>query len=376
MNKHTDKTKKNTRLKAIILLTGVITTASGLAAWKQDTLTVAAQVASSRPEPVEMIASAIAEPYRYQPTTKLVGTVIASRSITLQNELPGTVKTINLKPGRIVDAGDLLVTLDISVEQAELKAHKARAALARSVFERTRKLWEKKAVSQEELDQARADLEVINAEISRIEAIIERKRIRAPFHSRTGLSDVHIGQYLNEGTLLTTLQGVSEDVHIDFAVDQQIAATLEVGDAVEVLAGKRYDVSVGAAVMAVDARVDPSTRNATVRARATGNTLSPGMSVQVRVPIGTPLDVISIPSSALRKSPAGDHVFVVVADADGVERAYRRPVDVVVRLGNIVLIDQGINTGEVIATNGSFKLRESTLVSRSGTTGPVPEIAL
>jgi membrane fusion protein (multidrug efflux system) len=119
-----------------------------------------------------------------------------------------------------------------------------------------------------------------------------------------------------------------------------------------------------ARIVAVDARVDPDTRNATIRARLTGPaTPSPGASVRVLVP-GGPLDtVVSVPVSALRKGPQGDHVFVIEPDSAGKPRAHVRTVQSGPVLGEEVIVYDGLKSGEQIATSGSFKLREAVLVA-------------
>ena len=86
------------------------------------------------------------------------------------------------------------------------------------------KLSEQRAVSAEEVDSTRAARDVALAQIARIKATIDRKTIRAPFRARVGISDVHPGQYLSEGTYLTSLQGVDASAYVDFAVAQQVAA--------------------------------------------------------------------------------------------------------------------------------------------------------
>src|SRR5205807_3120426 len=128
-----------------------------------------------------------------------------------------------------------------------------------------------------------------------------------PFRARVGIADVHPGQYLDEGTELTTLQGVDDAVHVDFTVAQRVAAGLAVGDRVEVFAGGETPAS--AEIVAIDARVDPSTRNAMVRAKLAGAAKgpAPGSSVRVRVPVGAPEKAVAVPVSALRKGPEGDH---------------------------------------------------------------------
>lgn len=357
--------RKAAWLRSSLLLLAVLATAGCLAVWKHGSLANAATAAAGQPEPVESVTAAVALSREYRPTTTAIGTVMALRSITLRNELPGTVRKVALTPGQIVAAGTVLVALDVSVEQAELDALEARAALATSVLERVRGLRANNAVSEEELDRARADRDVALAQIARTRAIIERKTIRAPFRARAGLSDVHPGQYLNEGTLLTTLQGVDDAVHVDFAVEQRVAAALRDGDTVDILAANGSDKSIEARIVAIDARVDPATRNAAVRARIEDatKTPSPGASVQIRVPVGAPRHAVAIPASALRKGPGGDHVFVLTGDPNGNTRAHRRPVEVTALLGDEAVISGGLAAGEEVAAAGSFKLRESVLVS-------------
>jgi membrane fusion protein (multidrug efflux system) len=90
---------------------------------------------------------------------------------------------------------------------------------------------------------------------------------------------------------------------------------------------------------------------------------TPGASVRVLVPAGAPRQGVAVPVSALRKGPGGDHVFVIAADTTGKSRAHLRPV----RAGSVdadeVLIEDGLEAGEQVATSGSFKLREALLVA-------------
>src|SRR5690348_17703103 len=141
-----------------------------------------------------------------------------------------------LAPGAVVDSGTVLVALDVSVEEAELQAGTAQADLAQTTLARLERLREAQATSQEEVDQARAARDVALAQIERTRAIIAKKTIRAPFRARVGLSDIHPGQYLNEGTELTTLQGVDAAANVDFTVAQAVAAELHPGEPVAVFA--------------------------------------------------------------------------------------------------------------------------------------------
>ncbi len=349
--------------RSAVLVVAVVATGVALAAWKTASLSSAAASLSQQPEPMESVVAAVARDRQYTPTTTSIGTVLAMRSVTLRNELAGTVRKVALTPGQIVPAGTVLVALDVSVEQAELRALRAQAELARLQYERMARMNEQRAASVEELDNARAARDVALAQIARTEAVIDRKTIRAPFRARLGISDVHPGQFLNEGTLLTTLQGIDESANVDFTVAQQVAAGLKPGDRVEVFASDAQPIS--ASIVAIDALVDPTTRNAKVRVRIDEAEAgpSPGASVRVRIPVAQARKAVAVPASALRKGPAGDHVFVLVEDKEGRTRAHARPVQAGALLGDEVIVSSGLQAGEQIAVSGSFKLRDEVLVA-------------
>ena len=351
---------------SIVLPLMVVVMGVGLAAWKYDAIQEGQAASAKQPEPMETVTVAIAKEIEHRQSTTSIGTVLALRSITLKNELAGTVREVRLTPGQIVESGTVLVALDVSVEEAELKAQEAQAALAKTVLDRRQNLNHEMATTQEEVDRARADLDVARAQIARTKAIIARKTIRAPFRARVGIADVHPGQYLNEGTLLTTLQGIDDAAHVDFSVAQQVAADLREGELVEVSAGTSAPVT--AKIVALDSRIDPATRNAVVRARIEGaaHAPSPGSSVRVRVPVGSPRKAVAVPVSALRKGPQGDQVFVITQDKDGRARAHVQQVESGAMFGDEIVIHAGLTAGEQVAASGSFKLREAALVSIAG----------
>ncbi len=357
------------RLIAPVLLLVVITAAGlGLGAWKHASTEAAAAASLDQPEPAEAVTAAVAAAREHRQTITVIGTVLALRSVTLRNELAGTVRHVRLTPGAIVDAGTVLVALDVSVEEAELQALEAQAALARTTLERQERLQAEQATTGMAVDRALAERDVAVAQIARTRAIIGRKTIRAPFRARVGLADLHPGQYLNEGTELTTLQSVDEALHVDFSIPQDIAAGLRRGNAVDILVNGD-GTPIHGRIEALDARVDTTTRSTTVRARVVRaqGPLAPGASVRVRVAAGASRTVVAIPGSALRKGPDGDHVFVLDEDAAGATRAHLRPVEAGAMLGDEVLVHAGLTPGERVAASGSFKLRDTALVAIADT---------
>jgi membrane fusion protein, multidrug efflux system len=352
------------RIASVALIAIVIAGAGALGLWKQAAIRTANASAANQPEPMESVMAATAADRPHRPTTTAIGTVIALRSITLRNELAGTVRRVNLTPGQIVEPGTVLVGLDVSVEEAELKSLQAQAQLAEVSLARMQRMTEQRAASAMELDRAVAERDVARAQMDRTRAVIARKTIRAPFRARVGIADVHPGQYLNEGTQLTTLQGVDEAAHVDFTVAQRVAAGLRAGGRVDVFADNDERRPLSATILAIDARVDPGTRNATVRARLDdARQVAPGASVRVHVPTGPERTAVTVPVSAVRKGPGGDHVFVLSADKQGKTRAHTRPVQAGEVLGDEVVIEDGLAAGEQVAVSGSFKLRDAVLVA-------------
>jgi membrane fusion protein (multidrug efflux system) len=353
-------------LIGVVLGSGVL-----LAGYKQGANREAAAAAAKQPEPVERVAIASALAREHQATTTAIGTVLALRSITLKNEVSGTVARASLKSGEVVQAGTVLVVLDSSVEQAELRALDAQAKLAETMAQRREALLKAGATTQDEVDQVHAQRDVAQAQSARLRALIAKKTIVAPFRARVGLADVHPGQYLNQGAELTTLQGISDEAHVDFSVAQSVAAQIRLGSSVEVRTSQGQTLT--AKVVAVDARVDRETRSAMVRARleAGANGPAPGASVRVLLSVGESSQAVVIPVSALRKGPDGDHVWVVATEPNGTQRVHERKVEAGPALGEGVVVLAGLQAGERLAASGSFKLREGVRV-QAAEPGPTP----
>lgn len=355
------RTRIRTWVGTFVLFGGLAAAGVALASWKASEMQAAEAAAASQPEPQAAITAAIAEQREYRRTTTAIGTVIALQSITLHNELPGTVALTRLEPGRLVEPGEVLVALDVAVEEAELQAQRAEVALAETMLARMQRANGQGAAAAADVDRARAERDIAKARVTRTEAIIARKTIKAPFRARIGMADLHVGQYLDGGAFLTTLQGVGEAVHVDFMVTQATAAGLTPGDIVRVFASGEGSAR-DARIVAIDARVDAATRNATVRARLEGAGPRPGASVRVVVPNGPAEHVVVVPVSALRRGPEGDHVYVLSEDEGGVLRAHFRPVEGGPMLGDEVVLRGGLEAGVRVAASGSFKLHEAMRV--------------
>src|ERR1041385_2754791 len=262
-----------------------------------------AQGAAWQPPP-EAVSTTVAHVEEWPSSLGAIGSVAAVQGVTVSADLPGIVERIEFESGRRVQAGDVLVRLDISQEREQLASAEAHRDLAHLDLDRSRQLLAKQVISQAEFDRAEAESKQADAAVREIQARIERKTIRAPFSGLLGLRQVDLGQYLNGGDAVVPLQSM-DPVYINFALPQQDLAALRIGAAVRVLA---ENIDVGRAegvITAMNSIVDEATRNVQVQATFRNPTgrLRPGMFVRVEASLGRGATVIGLPASAVNYAP-------------------------------------------------------------------------
>lgn len=346
----------------VILLIGGITAALGFYKYTQ----ILAGIASgtSRPEPQEAVATARATSTIWAPNTRAIGTVVASQQLELRNEIAGLVAARGFSSGDTVEKGQLLVQFDDRQEKAAMQAAEAEARLAKANLARREALRDSPAFNIQEFDKSREEFEAASARAENLRVAIDKKRIGAPFKARVGITDLQPGAYLDAGTLIVKLQGVEDDLYVDFALPQENAALLRPGDEVTLMSPALRDGPRQIKIMAEDDSVDPANRNVRFRtlAKGLGSVLRPGAFVDVVAKTAEPQPRIVVPLSAVRRSPAGQHVFVIETK-DGHSRARQRPVETGAVIGDMIIVDKGLELGEPIATFGSFKLRDGLLIA-------------
>lgn len=352
----------------LIVIAACVAVAGGLGYWKYSQIRAAMAFAASFPEQVIAVESVLATEAHWRPSTRVTAEIIAPRSVNLSSELAGTITAVGFAPGDRVDAGQILVKLDTSEEQAQLAAARAAAEIARLEFSRNQKLIRSGAAAEEARDQAKARHEAAVAQVNRLLAVIEKKTLRAPFDATTGLHELDVGQYLEKGTPITRLIGVSDGLWVDFTLPQQ-QAQVEIGQTVSVLAPGTVE-PVPARVIARDAFVNERSRNISVRALVSGSdALLPGSLVTVEVPMADERLATLVPVTAVRRNSFGASVFVLNPAEEGARAPYRaemRSVQLGSQRAGMLIIAEGLRPGERVAADGAFKLRDGVLVTDVG----------
>jgi membrane fusion protein (multidrug efflux system) len=307
------------------------------------------------PPPVTVAAS-VARVDKWNETLNAVGTVQAVRGIELTSETSGEITELRFASGDRVEAGAVLVVLNNKEESASRRNQEATLELSELLFERDRTLIERQTIPQTQFDRTRADLERARAQLAETEARLDNKRIQAPFSGTIGISRVDVGDYIAPGTVIATLQDQSE-LEIDFTVPARYAPQLRPGLAVNVRVDAFPDRRFAASIVAVDARVDPDTRNVLLRARLDqAEGVLPGMFAELDIDLGEHSEVVTIPETAMTYSLQGNTVYVVEPTEDGALTANAR----VVRAGKVrdgrVAVLEGIAPGDQVVSVGQNKL--------------------
>ena len=159
--------------------------------------------------PLQTVSTTKAVTTDWQPSIEAVGSLRAEQGTDLSLELAGLVETLDFHSGQDVTAGQLLLRLNADDDIARLQSLEASAQIAQINYDRDLRQLKPGAVSQAVVDNDAATLKSAQAQVAQQKALIDKKRLRAPFAGRLGLRQVDLGQYLSPGTLIVTLQALS-----------------------------------------------------------------------------------------------------------------------------------------------------------------------
>jgi membrane fusion protein (multidrug efflux system) len=338
-------------------------------------------VGSQSAPPPETVTTAEVRTESWESLITSVGSLEAVQGVMLTAELTGKVVHIAFEPGTKVKAGDLLLQQDVSSEEAQLRAAEATLALAKLELERPSKLLATKAVAKAKYDSDNAQYKQAVAQIDGIRATIMKKTIRAPFAGRLGIRLVNLGQILNEGQPIVSLQKI-DPIFVNFSLPQQQLAQVKSGLKVRVTTDALPGQVIEGGITAISPEVDVATRTIRIQATVANHQehLRPGMFVNVAVVLPSREKVLAIPATAVLYAPYGDTVFVVhekqgEKGVQPVKVLRQKIVQLGEKRGDFVVIVSGLDQGETVVSTGVFKLRNDQAVVVDNALAPAFKLA-
>ena len=324
------------------------------AAGKEETSRVAPAV------PV-ILAQVVEAPFA--DTLSALGTAVANESVRLTANRSELVKAVHFDDGQLVDAGAVLLELETDEEEAMLAEAKAVMVERQAQYDRQVELNQQGIAPESEVQTASAQLEGAKARVRTLEATIADLVIKAPFRGVLGLRQVSVGALLQPSTVIATLDDLSV-VKVDFTIPETWLSAVRVGQPITARTDAYAEVVFPGEVSAIDTRLDPRTRSATVRAAVPNpkRLLRPGMLIKVVVDRGE-APSLQVPEDALMQKGASHYVFVV-----GEDRVARQ-VDVAIgrrRVGRVEVLD-GVAVDQRVVVQGLTRVRDG---------GPVEIVAV
>lgn len=334
--------------------------------------------------PIVYVSTTQAQYSDWQPQVKAAGSIRAINGVDITTEVGGLVKKILFTPGGVVNKDDLLVELNADPDVAQLHALQASAELAKITYNRDKGQFEARAVSKATLDTDEANMKSSQAQVEQQAAVVEKKMLRAPFSGKLGINLVNLGQYLNPGDKVVSLQSL-DPVYVDFYVPQQELATVQVGQPVKVTTDTFPGRVFSGKITTVNSAVDVNTRNVEVEATFANPKyeLVPGMFTSVLVAAGAPKRYITLPLTAVSFNSYGDIAYVLEKtkekqDKNTIYTAKQIFVTVGEKRGDQVAILAGIKEHDQVVTAGQMKLDNGSRViinnSVQPSNNPAPKV--
>jgi membrane fusion protein (multidrug efflux system) len=287
-----------------------------------------------------------------------LGTLKASETVKIASERGGVIKEVLFKNGQEVTKGDLLIKFEDDQYKARLNEALSKFKTAKSAYERSKALLERKIETKSKFEEAENAYRVTAAtvEVARID--LERTEIRAPFNGYLGLREVSPGAYIKPGQEIVSLDKVSP-IYVDFMVNESHVDVLAVGQEVEVEVDGFPQNDYKAIIDSIEPSADAIGHTIRVRAVLPNVTkeLRPGFFAKVKVVESKDSSSVIVPESAIQNSGNVEFVYKVV---DGVAKA--SPVIVSGRNGRVARVAKGLIPGQVIVTSGQQRIGDGVAV--------------
>ncbi|MDE2262112.1 MAG: efflux RND transporter periplasmic adaptor subunit [Gammaproteobacteria bacterium] len=324
----------------------------------------------------QTVSTATAEYSEWQPQVQAVGSLRAIHGVEVTTEVAGLVRKVAFRSGSDARAGQLLLQLNADPDVAQLQALTAEANLAALTYHRDLIQYQAQAIGRAQLDTDAANLKSTREQESAQAALVAKKTVRAPFSGRLGITTVNLGQYLNPGDPIVTLESV-DPIYVDFRLPQDDLARVAVGQTVHVTADAFPGNAFEGKITSIDPLVDPSTRNFQAEATIDNpeHKLLPGMFVRTSVDAGAKQRYLTLPQTAITYNPYGETVYLVRKPAKAGAHPTAQLIFVTLgpTRGDQVAVVKGLNAGETVVSSGQMKIKNGTQLVVNNSVLPLDE---
>jgi len=312
----------------------------------------------------------------WKPMITSTGSLVAINGVNVTTQASGIVTKIRFKPGTMVQEGEILLDLDDRKLQTNLDNAKAQLLFATQNYKEIQELFHVGAASRNSLESAQANLAEAKANLAAAAVQITYLHIPAPFDGKIGIHQVNVGQYLEPGETIASLQQL-DPLYVQFSIPQQQLSNIHMGQTVEVHIDTNPHHIYHGKITAIDSHVDTETRNTQIQATIRNDDmhLLPGMFAQVDILLANTDTVLTLPQTAINYNLFGNSVLVAVPESktDDGQTIYQLKLRYVStgeeRQGRVV-ITKGLEGNEEVVSSGQLKVNEGTRVTINNSITP------
>ena len=338
------------------------------------------------PPPVTVVHP---ENQQFTTISELPGRVEPVEEVDIRARVSGFLSSAEFQEGDMVEAGQLLFTIEpeeyqtaVNMATAELNSARANDALNREVLQKYQVAFDEGAATNIELLEAKAKVDVSIAQVESAEANLEKARLNlsytqvfAPISGRISRILINVGNLVGAGepSLLSTM--VSTDpVYVYFSVResdilefrrQHLPGSVDnvrdlgIGFSLILPTGKTYPVE--GVIDFVDTTIDANTGTIAVRGRIDNpeGMLKPGLFVRVEIPNPDPEEGLMVPEVAVMRDMAGDYVLLI--DEDNV--VSRQGVEIGTIHEHLAKIEKGLDASDRVIVDGLLMSRPGGTVN-------------
>lgn len=317
--------------------------------------------------PPAIVETATIKTVSYPDQILATGTLLSIPGIIVKPEISGRITKIYFTSGDVVPKGTPLIEINPDIIRAQLAAAQAELKLNKLNFDRSSSLYKTRDISKADFDQAQANYNSAKADVDSKQAELDRTTIVAPFTGKLGLNLVNVGDYINVGQNVVSLQTL-DPLKVDFSIPEAYQSRVAINQPVSLRTDAYPNETFSGTVEAFESLINQNNRTLNIRANVPNknNKLIPGGFVEVTLRFAIQ-QLIMVPQTAIVYAPEGNYVYKVVAG-----KAEKAMVVLGAKDTNNVIVKSGLTDGDVVITAGQIKAHPGGPVIAAGDKKPAP----
>jgi membrane fusion protein (multidrug efflux system) len=314
--------------------------------------------------PPAIVVTAPVKTQLWQNSINATGALSPIQGTQFKSDVAGRVTKIYFQPGQKIHTGDALLDINPTALAAQYKAAQATADLQQANYRRAKILYQQKVISRADFDTTLYNRDSAAASANAAAASLALAQIKAPFDGTIGIQLVNVGNYVAAGTPLFNLEQLDQ-LRADFQIPERYTAQVKNGDKF-ILSLKNdatQDDQISGQITGIDTAINSETRMLALQGIVVNNPqhpLLPGNFAQVQLFYGKPYQVMTVPSIAVTEDGVSHKIYKV---DKGI--AHLVPVTLGQRFSDRIIIETGLQPGDVVVIDGLIKLHDGDAVANA-----------